>query len=100
MKGGWDDKKYFLKGRVGVFLGRFLLGGWRYLPPKSLYQRHIRSFTIKENHIGPVVSEILRYKHTDRQTSCYFYIKNIYGMFYLNALRFFFFVKSTKYVYY
>ena len=28
-------------------------------------------------HIGSVVSEILRYKQTDRQTSCYFIMRII-----------------------
>ena len=36
----------------------------------------IRSFTIKENHIGHAISEIIRCKykvtHTDRQAFCYF----------------------------
>ena len=31
--------------------------------------RNYGSFTVKENHIGPAVSEILRYKHTDKQGS-------------------------------
>ena len=28
----------------------------------------MRSYTVQENHIGPAVSKILRYKLTDRQT--------------------------------
>ena len=33
------------------------------------------SYPVKKNHIGSVVSEILRYKQTDRQVSCYFIIR-------------------------
>ena len=33
----------------------------------------MKSYTVKENHIGSTVSEILRYTQTDRHTSCYFY---------------------------
>ena len=32
----------------------------------------MRSYPVKENPIGSAVSEILRYRHTDTQTSCYF----------------------------
>ena len=32
----------------------------------------MRSYPVKENPIGSAVSEILRYKQTDRQTSFYF----------------------------
>ena len=32
------------------------------------------SYNVKENHIGSVVSEILLYRHTHRQTSLYFII--------------------------
>ena len=35
----------------------------------------MRSYPVKENQIGSAVSEILRYKHTDKQTSCYFIIR-------------------------
>ena len=34
----------------------------------------MRSYPVKENPIGSAVSEILWYKHTDKQTSCYFSI--------------------------
>ena len=35
----------------------------------------MRSYPVKENTIGSVVSEILQtYKHIDKQTSCYFVI--------------------------
>ena len=40
----------------------------------------MRSYPVKENHIGSVDNEILRYRHTDRQpdnyTSCYFIIRS------------------------
>ena len=35
----------------------------------------IRNQTVQKNHIGSAVSEILRYTQTNKQTSCYFYIK-------------------------
>ena len=38
----------------------------------------MRSYPVKENHIGSAVSEILRYRQIDRKTSCYFIIKKIY----------------------
>ena len=37
----------------------------------------MRIYPVKENPIGSSVSEILRYKHTDKQTSCYFSIRII-----------------------
>ena len=35
----------------------------------------MRSYPVKENHTSSVVSEILRYKQTDGQVSCYFIIR-------------------------
>ena len=49
----------------GIFPGRFLFGERRYQPPKNLLWAYIK--TINDNHIGPVVTEILWYKHTDLQ---------------------------------
>ena len=46
----------YLRKEVGVGLSlRFLLGGWRYPPSNQLktFPGHIKSFIIKENHIGP-----------------------------------------------
>ena len=49
----------------------------------------MRSYLVKENHIGSVVSEILQYKltykHIHKQTSCYFIIPSIY-LLYSNTL--------------
>ena len=46
----------------------------------------MRSYPVKENHIGSVDNEILRYRHTDRQpdkqTSCYFILR-IYAVAHL-----------------
>ena len=41
-------------------------------------------FIVKENYIGPAVSEILSYTQTDKQTSCYFIKRSI--SFYFNSL--------------
>ena len=38
----------------------------------------MRGYTVKENHIGSVVSEILRNTQTNRHRSCYFIIRIIY----------------------
>ena len=47
--------------------GRFLLGGWRYPPPKQL-----QTFPGHPEEVVLVVNEILSYRHIDRQTSCHF----------------------------
>ena len=54
--------------------GREFLGGWWYLPPKQLktYPGHMRSYIVRESHIGSVVSEIVLY----RQTSFYLWHKS------------------------
>ena len=38
----------------------------------------MRRYTVKENNIGSAVSEILSFKQTNIQTSCYFIIRIIY----------------------
>ena len=43
----------------------------------------MRSYPVKENLIGSVVSEILWHKHTDKQTSCYFSITIKYDIKYI-----------------
>ena len=66
--------------------GDFLLEGWRYPPPNQLkiLPGSIKSFTLKENYIGSLVSEILRY----RQNNCILYIIGLSkGLYYhLNIL--------------
>ncbi len=62
--------------------GLFQLEGWRY-PPKTVINlsRTYESYTVKENHIGAVIREVLRYRdthtQTDKKTSCYFSIRII-----------------------
>ena len=41
---------------------------------------------VKEIHIGSAVTEILLYKQTDRQVSCYFIIRIIYSLGGLGAI--------------
>ena len=41
---------------------------------KKTFPGPIRIFTVKENHIGSVVSEFLRYRQKHKQTTCYLYI--------------------------
>ena len=53
------------------FLGRFLLGWW-WNPPQNSSK-----LPLQDNNIGSAVNEILRYKQTDRQRSCYFSIRII-----------------------
>ena len=48
------------------------------LPQNSIKPVLYLSFTAKENHIGPAVSEILSYRHTDRHPNNF-----IQGFFYL-----------------
>ena len=43
----------------------------------------MKSYPIKENPIGSAVSEILRYRQTDRQISCYYIIRIFMYNFYL-----------------
>ena len=50
--------------------------------PSQTLTLPIRSFTVQENHIRSAVREIFRYTHTDRKTSCYFYISIIHWIFY------------------
>ena len=49
--------------------------GGRFLCPQNIYDS-IRNLTVKENHIGSSVSEILRY--TDRHSVTLFYKKIYY----------------------
>ena len=41
----------------------------------------MRSYIVKENQIGPAVGEILWYRETDRQRSCYFIVRIEFGFF-------------------
>ena len=47
------------------FLGRFHFLGWWYSRQKT-FPGPMRSYSVKQNHIGSEVSEILRYKQTTR----------------------------------
>ena len=40
----------------------------------------MRSYPVKENHIGSAVIEILRYKHTNTEISCYFIIRIVINL--------------------
>ena len=61
--------KFFLG---AVFLGRVLVPSLKIF--KNL-QGSMRTYTVKENYIGSVFSEILSDRQTDRHRSCYFYIR-------------------------
>ena len=42
---------------------------------RGYFPRPMRSYPVKENPIGSAVSEILRYRYTDKHTSCYFIVR-------------------------
>ena len=61
------NKKIFFPG--ALFLGKVKF------PSSEIVINIPWTFTLKENFIGPAVSEILYYKHTDRQILYYFYMR-------------------------
>ena len=83
MRGGKSTLNFNSSFKKKTFLGvaffskdnYFLVGGSTWTPQKKSWTFHwpMGSFTVKENHIGPVISRIMRYTQTHRLTSCYFY---------------------------
>ena len=63
---------------INLFLGEISLG-MEVVPSSkidiNLIRIYMRSYPVKENHIGSAVTEILWYKQTDIESSCYFIIR-------------------------
>ena len=94
-------QKYPIGGVIYFFLiGDFSCEGT--LPHSRTYR--IRSYTLKQNHIGSVVSEILQYKQTDRRRSFYFILRKklvvqILGIYTIIILSDTFFIISLIFAY-
>ena len=77
------------------WLGAFSLGRVVLPSPRIVifFPGPIRSYTVKENHIGSVVNEILRYRQTE---NLLFYHMNIYIMFVSIFIYYFRIAKSEQ----